>query len=397
MNDLLLAASEIERSLHADLLDRWFPLCVSGQGGFDQEFARDWQAVGDGGRSIVFQSRMTWVAATMAEAGDAAYAEYARHGLRILADRFIDESGAVRWSLADDPEAVQRHAYGHSFALYALAAVARALRSEEALALAQSVFGYLEASHYDPEFGGYFEVTDLEGRPVLTGEGKDAIGTPYGWKSQNTHLHLLEAYAELYRAWPDARVAKRLEELLGFFLRELYVPDGWLHVYVKRDWQPIAGPVSHGHDVEAAHLILDAARTLGRLDAEVRRVSLSLIDYAMRTGWHAAGGFFYTGSPGGDIVDDTKNWWAQAEGLLGLAAVYDLTHDRRYADALLLQWRWIRDRQIDPVHGGWYESVAPDGTVRPPLAKGHAWKAAYHDGRALLVTLRLLRSGVLAQ
>jgi mannobiose 2-epimerase len=138
-------------------------------------------------------------------------------------------------------------------------------------------------------------------------------------------------------------------------------------------------------------LVLDAARTLGREDEKVRTKCQALIDYALRLAWHDAGGFFYAGTSEGTITDDTKNWWAQAEGLLGLAAIYRLTGDTRYAEALQGQWAWIRDHQIDPAHGGWFEAVAPDGTPRPPSAKGHAWKAAYHDGRALLYTLRLLR------
>ena len=361
--------------------------------------------MGWGGRSIVFQSRMTWLTATVAASGTVdpdRYAGYARHGLREIADRFVNADGSFAWSL--DRERVsagshheERHAYGHSFAIYALAAVAKVLDSEGALDLAKGAFVYLEASHHDPIDGGYFEASDSDGRVIRDRGGRDAIGTPYGLKSQNTHLHLLEAFTELYRVWPDMQVRARLEELLELFLGQLYVADGWLHVYVESDWTPVPGAVSHGHDVEAAHLILDAATALGQVDARVINAARGLIDYALRTGWHEAGGFFYSGTPEGKVVDDTKNWWAQAEGLLGLAALFDQTGDPRYAEALAGQWRWIRDHQIDKVHGGWYESVAPNGEVLPSFAKGHAWKAAYHDGRALLFTARLLRQGALSR
>jgi mannobiose 2-epimerase len=396
MSDLPLIAREIERSLYADLLDRWFPLCVSEAGGYHQDFSIDWQPEGEGGRSLVFQSRMAWITATVA-LEDAKFEAYARHGLSELAEHFIDpQTGVAFWGLDANRRptgafAYQRHAYGHAFAIYALAALARLF--SEALPLAQTIFAYLEANHYDHEFGGYFEATDASGQPILERDGVDAIGTPYGWKSQNTHLHLLEAYAELYRVWPDARLGERLSELVDRFLGPLYVEDGWLHVYIERDWTPAPGPVSHGHDVEAAHLILDAARALGRgEDEEVRTKCQALIDYALRTGCHEAGGFYYAGDRQGTVTDRTKNWWVQAEGLLGLAAIYQLTRDPRYADALAAQWAWIRDHQIDPAHGGWLESVAPDGTPQPPFAKGHAWKAAYHDGRALFLTSRYLDS-----
>lgn len=395
MSDLAQIAREIERSLYADLLDRWFPRCVSDQGGFHQDYSVDWQPEGDGGRSLVFQSRMTWVAATMA-IEDPRFEAYARHGFRELADYFIDpDTGAAFWNLdaqksPSGPFAHQRHAYGHAFAIYALASLRWVY--PEAVALAQKVFGYLEAHHYDHEFGGYFEATDASGQPILEGDGVDAIGTPYGWKSQNTHLHLLEAFTELYWAWPDPLLGRRLGELVERFLGPLYMEPGWLHVYVERDWTPIPGPVSHGHDVEAAHLLLDAARALSRETPEVKAKARALIDYALQTGWHEAGGFFYAGTPSGEITDRSKNWWVQAEGLMGLATLYNLTRDSRYAETLQAQWAWIRDHQIDPFHGGWFESVTPDGTPQPPFSKGHAWKAAYHDGRAMFFTWRYLRS-----
>jgi mannobiose 2-epimerase len=403
MTKTILTVEEIESSLENALLAPWFPACVSPRGGFHQSFAADWTPEDDPHRFLVFQARMTWLAATVAEASwphGKRFAEYARHGVRFLADAMADpESGAFAWHLGADGKPVgrhgaERHAYGLGFAIYGLAAAARALRSEEALEMAQGAFAYLERHHHDSEHRGYFEVTDPAGTPILDQDGTDGIGTPYGWKSQNTHLHLLEAFTELYRVWPDGLVAERLNELLDLFLGPLYAPDGWLHVYAGRNWRPIPGNVSHGHDIEAAHLIVDAARILGRLDVQIVERVRGLADYALANGWHAAGGFFYSGTPAGEVVDDTKRGWVQAEGLLGLATLYDLTSDPLFAHTRNAQWRWIRDHQIDPIHGGWHEAVAPDGTPVPPTAKGHAWKAAYHDGRALLFTARLLRSRV---
>jgi mannobiose 2-epimerase len=85
--------------------------------------------------------------------------------------------------------------------------------------------------------------------------------------------------------------------------------------------------------------------------------------------------------------------WVQLEGLNTLL----LMHERygRQADvyfkAFQRQWQFIKDYQIDHEFGGLYEMIGPDGapTVR---SKGRIWKAAYHDGRALLnVTERLRR------
>jgi hypothetical protein len=49
-----------------------------------------------------------------------------------------------------------------------------------------------------------------------------------------------------------------------------------------------------------------------------------------------------------------------------------------------------QDYQIDPEFHGLYEMIGPDG--RPTnTGKGRIWKAAYHDGRALLNVSERLR------
>lgn len=402
MRPLERVLKEIEESLWGGLLNDWFPGCLRPKTGYHQRFSHDWTPLEDEGRFIVFQSRMTWVASKVAETGDTRYPEYARHGLRFLADRmFVEADGSFRWTVTQDGRstgdyAEQRHAYGSAFAIYALAAVARALQSEEALTLAQGGFTWLESLH-DDQFGGYFECADTAGRPILAppwGLVKDGIGTVYGHKSQNTHLHLLEAFTELHAVWPNPLLERRLRELMGIFLHRLYVEPGYLHCFVEPDWRPVPGTISHGHDVEAAHLILAAARALGSEDdPEVSAKTQALIDYALQTGWDDEnGGFFYSGDSNGQVLDRTKNWWVQAEGLLGLATMLERTGDQRYANALSKQWSWVRDFQIDQEQGGWWANVDQTGQPLGSRDKGDPWKDAYHDGRALLNTAGILRS-----
>jgi mannobiose 2-epimerase len=396
-------ANEMLESLWNDLLGPWFPRCVSPEGGFDEEFGRDWTPGNTGSRSLVFQSRMIWTCAKAAETGASAYEEHALHGLSFLADKMAArEPGEYQWATTKDgaPRGVysaQRHVYGSAFAIYALAATAKAFRSDRALTLAKQAFEWIENRLYDPVSGGYFECCDDTGKPILSPTSElevDGIGTPYGLKSQNSHLHLLEAFAELHRVWPDPHLKKRLQELLDIFLDRLYVEPGWLHCFVQTDWTPVPGYVSHGHDVEAAHLILDAAGELGLAeDQAVTAKTRALIDYALANGWDGNGGGFYnSGTPDGRVSDHSKIWWVQAEGLLGLTTLLSRTGDPKYREALESQWAWIRNHQVDHEFGGWWECVDRSGLPIAPLDKGHAWKAAYHDGRALLQSSRLLNA-----
>ena len=329
---------------------------------------------------------MVWVCATLAGERPE-YAEYARHGIRYLRDRLLDRrTGSFRWSTSEDGE---RHAYGLAFAIYGLAAAARHLGDDEALELAKGAFTYLEAHHIDSIYGGYFEATDASGRPLLEGPGRgDLIGTPYGQKSQNTHLHLLEAYTELFRAWPDPLVRKRLIDLLLILTDPLLDTPGTLNLFTRRDWTPASDERSYGHDIKAAHLLLDADAALRQEQGKgpSLRIAVALADHTLAHGEDPDGGFFNLGDANGP-TDRRKVWWVQAEALLGFAALWRATGDARYRDALARTWAFVQAEQIDHKVGGWFEEAG-----RPGMPKGHAWKAAYHDGRALLLAARLLEA-----
>ncbi|AIE84314.1 AGE family epimerase/isomerase [Fimbriimonas ginsengisoli] len=400
-------ADELIDSLWNDLIARWFPACVDPRGGFFQKFRRDWTLEDDGLRGVVFQARMTWLSATLAETGHSRAGEfrgYARHGLDFLESRLVEaETGSTLWVVDADgipcgDYADQRHSYGASFVLYALAAVYRVTDEARALSLAKQVFHWLETRVHDEEHGGYFEWTDAAGQPLLkapadwSGPNRDAIGTRYGLKSQNTHLHLLEAFTELARVWRDPLLLERLAEASEILTKRLLHADGWLYQYAQPDWSPVPGLISYGHDIEAAHLLMAASRELhGEVTEQTAGVARKLIDYVLCHGLDGElGGLFNTGTPEGEVFDDTKIWWVQAEALLGLAWGLELpgADVAAYAEALTGVWRWIRGRQIDSQYGGWFGYLSRDGKPLHYDTKGDMWKAAYHDGRALLFAAR---------
>jgi mannobiose 2-epimerase len=139
--------------------------------------------------------------------------------------------------------------------------------------------------------------------------------------------------------------------------------------------------------------MLEASAALGiERDTTTLRVAKKMVDHALRVGWDSvAGGFYDAGYYFPDsthltIVQDTKNWWAQAEGLNALLLMAGLFPDDSmgYYQKFRRQWSYIDRYLIDHEYGGWYQG----GLDKQPLSrqdlKGHIWKAAYHDGRALM-------------
>ncbi|RYF92452.1 MAG: hypothetical protein EOO00_07245, partial [Chitinophagaceae bacterium] len=262
---------------------------------------------------------------------------------------------------------------------------------------------------------GYFQHLGRDGTPVV--RLKTAPSTSdIGYKDQNSSIHLLEAFTELYSVWKDKLVRERLEEMLLLIRDRITTPKGYLSLFLQRDWTPVSfrdssktailrhtklDHVSFGHDVETAFLLLEASHALGKeKDTQTLIIAKRMVDHALLNGWDKRKGGFYDegyyfkNQPGITIIKDTKNWWAQAEGLNALLLMADLfPHDRmHYFERFKQQWKYIQTYLIDHVHGDWYaEGLDKSPKVKTSL-KGHIWKGNYHQFRALQNCLERLRS-----
>ena len=303
-----------------------------------------------------------------------------------------------------------KRAYGNAFAVYSLAAHYRASGDTASLALAQKTFSWLEAHSYDPHQGGYFQFLTREGEPLREGFDEPP-------KDQNSSIHLLEAFAELYRVWPHPLVRQRLQGLLGLVRDRITSPDGSLRLFFNADWTPIsfrdASPdlreqnfridhISFCHDIEVAYLLLDAAEALGApLDPATLRAAKKMTDHTLSFGWDPVhGGIFDRGYLFADevhprVIQKTKEWWGQIEALNTLQIMADLfpRDPIEYGKRFLSQWQYCKEYVIDPVHGGWYwgGTDGDPGVVSSP--KASIWKCNYHTSRGLINCIRRLEEG----
>ena len=404
-------ADDVEATLRRDVLEVWFPRTVdSKNGGFRSDFSRKWKpGTQRSGKFSVFQGRMTWIAAQVAMRRPELKERFlpiTRHGLEYLSDVLWDKQyGGFYWGLDDQGQVNSfytdgKHLYGNSFALYGVAAAYQATGDPRALDLAQKAFLWIDEHAHDAKNGGYFEWLTRSGE-VVKGDPAAAVlqvapvsGFPIGYKSMNTHIHLLESFTQLYEVWKDEALRRRVEELLSIVRDRICVEPGVMNLYYTNDWRAIPDHDSYGHDVETAYLMLEAEDVLGQGHSEeTERMARMLVDHALATGWDdALGGFYREGTTFGKPESRLKDWWVQMEGLNSLLLMHEKYGKQTdvYFKAFQKQWHFIKTSQIDSKFHGVYETIGPRG--KPVKTdKGHIWKAAYHDGRALLNVSERLR------
>lgn len=397
--ELQRQASRCRELLRRSVLDFYLPGCIDVVNGGYLEDWRDGRFLARGEKFVTLQARQVWFFSTLAAANieRPRCLEAAWTGHLFLERFFRDPRSGGYFSTTDEMGNVKdprKHAYHNAFVLYALVAYHQATRDRAVLRRAQELFRALDQRAYDARYGGYQEFFYADWRPITDPSEPAYIGA-IGTKTYNTHLHLLESFAALYRVWPDARVRARLEELVRINTSTVQHPqyrcniDGW-----RPDWRMVDLPqnlrASYGHDIECLWLTLDAVRALGNAEALYRGWAEALADYSLAHGYDAEnGGFFYTG-PLGEAADDTrKEWWVQAEGLVGLLELYRLTGNPHHYAAFARTLDFVERHQIAP-GGGWWATRNADGSATANVARSSMWQGAYHSGRALLNCSQML-------
>jgi len=262
----------------------------------------------------------------------------------------------------------------------------RASGDKEALKRAMELYQVLQTRAYDKKEGGWIEHFEPDWTPMLK-PGPEAIVEVAGFKSANTHLHLMEALTELYDATHDQAVRKSLEEALKINMTWFYPPEAGKSCFHRQlDWSPVtwasSAGLSYGHNVEFAWLMIRAQRTLGtdpswkHFDAHIR--------HALKYGYdHQRGGLYSRGSDDQPATDTDKVWWVQSEMLAALTDGLKHEWNKDYATALDQLLDFIRKYQADPADGIWLDTVTAEGKPKVDT-KAHNWKANYHDVRAIV-------------
>lgn len=398
--------SQLNQVLRENILQFWLDRSIDREaGGYAMHLDASGKRTAINTKGIVTQARMLWFFSRVArndfggvELPDKAQLlSAAKHGWEFLRDIMWDhEHGGFFWMIDPAAERVLmpgKHLYGQSFALYGLAEYYRASGEREARGLADVLVNLLEEHAHDAHFGGYQEHFE----PDWAKPAKDARGYlgPAHWKLMNTHLHLMEAFSTWVAAHETPLGRRRLEELVQIQSTAVVRQQiGACTDKYERNWTPILdganGRISYGHDLENVWLLVDANRNLGRSSYPLLDLFRSLWAYSLRYGYdEKSGGFYDSGDPNQPASKRSKVWWVQAEALVSALTMFELTEDQRYLGIFEQTWNFVRHSMIDTKHGEWHGDVSETGV--PSGGKGHNWKSAYHNGRAMIECLQILQ------
>ncbi|HWQ33808.1 MAG TPA: AGE family epimerase/isomerase [Blastocatellia bacterium] len=392
---------KLEKNLTENIARFWYAKSLDRtNGGYTINFDAQGNPNGQTTKMIVTQARTVWLFARLARAGynRSEYLAAADHGFRFLKERMWDATNSgFYWEVdATGRQKVKpkKHLYGQSFALYALSEYYLASQKKEALELAARLFNLLEAKAHDKTYGGYLEYFN-EDWTVPAADENGYMGVPHAMKLMNTHLHLLEAMTTFHRASRLPLARERLLELITIESNAV-VRKGLTACTDKydRNWQPrLDGElarVSYGHDLENIWLLIDACDAAGVSNYPLLDLYRALFDYSLKYGYDAIqGGFYDSGYFNQAANRRGKIWWVEAEAIVSALYLHRLTNEPKYLDVFRRTYDFIEKYQTDWQHGEWHATITPEGVAQGD--KAQIWKAGYHNGRAMIECLALLK------
>ncbi|MFW5972564.1 MAG: AGE family epimerase/isomerase [Bacteroidota bacterium] len=388
---LLQLRDELRAELTGNILPFWMTEAVDERyGGFAGWISNDGIVREEAPKGGILNARILWTfSAAFRALDDDRYRRLAGRAKAYLDEHIWDDHhGGIYWMVGHSgtPLDERKHVYAQAFAVYAYSEHHRATGDAASLERAVELYRLIERHAHDDAHGGYHEAFSRDWKlldDVRLSE-KDADER----KSMNTHLHLLEAYANLYRVWRDAELEARLRELVDLFLGVITeAKTAHLVTFFDEDWEPKSDEISFGHDIEASWLVLEAADVLRdhTLRERVQELSLRTARAVLEEGIDADGGLMYEAGPHG-LTDTDKHWWPQAEAIVGFVGAYQESEDLAFLDAAVAAWDFTKRHIRDAEYGEWRGRVSREGEPYDD-PKLDPWKCPYHNARACLETI----------
>ena len=416
--DIKMLKQEMQDVLESNILRFWLDKMQDHEnGGFYGRIDGQGVLHPEAEKGAILNARILWsFSAAYRVLGNPEYLEAATRAKDYLIDHFIDkEYGGVYWSVdyQGHPLDTKKQFYAIGFAIYGLSEYARATGDREALDYAIELYECVEEHSFDSQNNGYIEACTREWGEITDMRLSDFDANfP---KSQNTHLHIIEPYTNLYRCLREmqaaescnyvpvlgsvlpigvtvpletlARVEGSLRNLIDIFTDKILNPETHhLDLFFEMDWTRGAGHLeSYGHDIECSWLMHEAALVLGdqkvlkKVEKIVREVAK-----ASEKGLRPDGSMIHEANLDTGHADNDLHWWVQAENVVGWYNIYQYFGDEDALEKVFRCWEYIKTQLIDWENGEWFWSRHPDGSLNTTDDKAGFWKCPYHNSRMCL-------------
>jgi len=379
--------------LNNDILPFWRSKAVDGQnGGFYGEISHHMQVVNQAPKGLILHARILWTfSAAYAYTKKPEDLKLAERAYKYLCDHFFDsEHGGYFWSVTFDgkPLDTKKQIYAQAFTIYGFSEYYKITKDNGALLRATELFNLIEKHSFDTELNGYIDAFAQD-----WGEMSDirlSVKDMNEKKTMNTHLHIVEAYANLYTIWKNDVLADKIENLVRIFLDIIISSSDYhLNLFFDEKWNNKSTVVSYGHDIEAGWLIHESALIHGSesLIKEVEGI-VPKITRAALEGLSEIGGLYHEADRTGKHADYELEWWPQAEALVGLINTYQLTGEQKFVDIAYNIGTFTQKYMIDSKSGEWYYRIDKNGEPIESYVKAGFWKCPYHNGRACMELIK---------
>lgn len=384
--------AEVEAEFLNNIQPYWYSNSMDDvNGGFFGRVNHDNIPITEAEKGGILNARILWTfSAAFKQYPSSISKELAHRAYHYLTGFLIDkEYGGVFWTvnhngiISDD----RKHVYVQAFAIYGLVEFYSAFGDEAALNQALELYELIEKYCSDETFGGYFEAYSHDWKLIddvrLSDKDKNVP------KSMNTHLHILEAYTNLYRHHPSEQIGHSLGELLNIFEKYIFNEGNYsLVCFFDENWERKSSVISLGHDIEASWLCLEAAEVLGLAHwVNVFKTTALKVSRNVIQGTDLDGGLINE-LTAEKVIDSNKDWWPQAEALVGHLNAFQISGQVEFLKAAVKSWDFIKAFIIDNENGEWFEKVNREGKPFKNLDKIRLWKAPYHNGRAIFEVSR---------
>ena len=400
-NDIKTLKAEVQDVLENNILDFWLSKMIDDEhGGFYGQMTGEGRLVKDADKGGILSARILWAfSAAYRVLGDPEYLIAATLIKDYIIEYFYDNQfGGTYWSVdyLGNPKDTKKQFYAIGFMIYGLSEYARATGDQQALDYAIKLFDCIEQHSLDKVNNGYIEAQTRQWNEIADMRLSELDANfP---KSQNTHLHIIEPYTNLYRCLMECeanpvssdvveRVEKALRNLIDIFTDKILNPETHhLDLFFAMDWTREAGALeSYGHDIECSWLMHEAALMLGD-QAVLDKVEpiVKLVAKASEKGLNADGSMVHEANLDTGYVDDDRHWWVQAETVVGFINLYQHFGDESALQKALHCWQYIKDNLIDREGGEWFWSRDAQGNINCRDDKAGFWKCPYHNSRMCL-------------